>query len=66
MAVVCMQAAVGSRFKEVYRNTHLKRERGAQIEAIRSEVFAAYATTESSASDLMATAMGLQPPAWGV
>ena len=53
-----MQAAVGSRFEEVYRNTHLKQERGAQVEAIRSEVFAAYATNENAASDLVATAVG--------
>jgi len=49
---------VGSRFEEVYRNTHLKQERGAQIEAIRSEVFATYATKQDSDSSLVATAMG--------
>lgn len=58
MFVVCVQAAVGTRFEEVYRNTHLKQERGAQVEAIRSEVFAAYATDGSAASDLVATAVG--------
>ncbi|KAA6427955.1 MAG: polynucleotide phosphorylase [Trebouxia sp. A1-2] len=32
-----IQEAVGSRFEEVYRNTHLKQERGAQIEAISGQ-----------------------------
>ena len=49
---------MGLRFEEVYRNTHLKQERGAQIEAIRSEVFAMYASKQGSDSSLVATAMG--------
>lgn len=49
---------MGSRFEGVYRNTHLKQERGAQIEAIRSEVFATYATKQVSDSSLVVTAMG--------
>ncbi|KAL0019747.1 hypothetical protein WJX77_011122 [Trebouxia sp. C0004] len=53
-----IQEAVGSRFEEVYRNTHLKQERGAQIEAIRSEVFATYATKQGSDSSLVATTLG--------
>jgi len=36
----------------------LKQERGAQIEAIRSEVFATYASKQGSDSSLVATAMG--------
>ena len=41
----------------MYRNTHLKQERGAQIEAIRAEVFQTYASTQATESDLMANAM---------
>lgn len=53
-----MQAAVGSRFEEVYRNTQLKQERGIQQEAIREEVFQAFAGSQSSESELVATALG--------
>ena len=53
-----MQAAVGSRFEEVYRNTQLKQERGIQQEAIREEVFQAFAGGQSSESELVATALG--------
>ncbi len=56
---------MGSRFEEVYRNTHLKQERGAQIEAIRSEVFATYATKQGSDSSLVATAMGVAAASLG-
>ena len=49
---------MGARFEDVYRNTHLKQERGAQVEAIRAEVFQAYANRQDSESDLVATAMG--------
>ena len=48
----------GPRFEQVYRSTALKQERGAQIEAIREEVFQAFAGHKKSAeSDLMATAI---------
>lgn len=54
-----MQESVGSRFEGVYKNTHLKQERGMQIEAIREEVFQAFAGEQisSETSDLMATAI---------
>ena len=53
-----MQAAVGFRFEEVYRNTQLKQERGIQQEAIREEVFLVFAGRQSSVSYLGATALG--------
>ena len=43
----------------MYKNTHLKQERGMQVEAIRAEVFAAFAgSQDGESSDLMATAIG--------
>ena len=56
---------MSSRFEEVYRNTHLKQERGAQIEAIRSEVFATYTTKQGSDSSLVATARGASAASLG-
>ena len=53
-----LQAAVGSRFEDVYRNTHLKQERGIQVEAIREEVFRAFAGSQTVESELVATALG--------
>ena len=53
-----MQAAVGSRFEEVYKNTQLKQERGIQQEVIRDEVFQAFAGSQEPESELMATALG--------
>ena len=47
-------------------NTHLKQERGAQINAIRSEVFATYAAKQGSESSLVATAMGAAAASLGV
>ena len=53
-----MQESVGSRFEDVYKNTHLKQERGMQIEAIREEVFQAFAGEQvAETSDLVATAI---------
>ena len=53
-----LQAAVGSRFEEVYKNTQLKQERGIQQEAIREEVFQAFAGGQNAESELVATALG--------
>ena len=53
-----MQAAVGSRFEEVYKHTQLKQERGIQQEAIREEVFRAFAGGQNAESELVATALG--------
>lgn len=45
-------------FEGVYKDTHLKQERGKQVEAIREEVFQAFAVGGDTTSDLMATAIG--------
>ena len=49
---------MGSRFEEVYKNTQLKQERGIQQEAIREEVFQAFAGGQDAESELVATALG--------
>ncbi|KAL3136300.1 hypothetical protein ABBQ32_007306 [Trebouxia sp. C0010 RCD-2024] len=53
-----IQAAMGSRFEEVYRTPQLKQERGMQIEAIREEVFQAFAAHQRPESELVSTAIG--------
>ena len=59
LCLLHMQAAVGSRFEDVYKSTQLKQERGARQEVIREEVFQAFANGQGGAeSQLVATAIG--------